>query len=182
MADSANKDPGASPFGFLSRRTLLRAGLAGGGLALAGGGGALALRGCAPAVQGLRVLSRYQYRVAAALARTIIPAGGPFAIGADRFDLARTLDGYLADAPPQVASDLGTALTLVEYGPLVFDRRLTVFSRLTPAEQAAHFQSWGTSERLLQRQAFIAFRKFFSLVFYDHPEVWPHIGWDGPMA
>ena len=34
----------------------------------------------------------------------------------------------------------------------------------------------------LQRQAATAFRKFLSLVFFDTPEVWPHIGYPGPTV
>ena len=30
-------------------------------------------------------------------------------------------------------------------------------------------------------QIALAFRKFMSLVFYDRPEIWPHLGYEGPM-
>ncbi len=182
MTAGKERDTGTSPFSFLSRRTVLKVGLTGGGLLLAGGGGLLALRGSAPAVEGLQVLSKYQYRVAAALARTIIPDGGPFPAGAGKFDMARAFDAYLADESSQVAGDLGMALTLVEFGPLLFEGRPAVFSHLGAKEQLEHWNSWSVSSRLTQRQAYVAFNKFFCLVFYDHPEVWKSIGWSGPSV
>jgi hypothetical protein len=33
---------------------------------------------------------------------------------------------------------------------------------------------------VLRRQVSIAMRKFFNLVFFDRPEVWPYIGYPGP--
>ena len=51
---------------------------------------------------------------------------------------------------------------------------------LDPEERSAHWQSWGTSDDLLRRQVSIAMRKFFNLVFFDHEEVWPFIGYGGP--
>jgi hypothetical protein len=164
----------------LSRRRFLKLGLAGGGLALAGGGGLAALRGCAPPVEGLRLLSAHQYRTLSALARAHIPRGGPFELGAEDFDVARMFDDFLADEPEENIRDLGLALNLVELGPLVFERRLTTFSRLSREEQTDHWTSWMVSDRLLQRRAALAFRKFISLVFYDQPAVWPHIGYGGP--
>ncbi len=167
-------------FGFLSRRRLLKLGLGGAGLLLGAGGGLLGLRGCAPPVEGLRALSDHQFRTLANLARVHLPAGGAFEEGADGEELARAFDRYLADEPPHAMSDLQTALTLVELGPVVFDGRLTTFSNLPSADQHAHWAAWLSSDMLLRRQVGLAFRKFLSLVFFDRPSVWPHIGYPGP--
>lgn len=173
-------------FQAISRRRFLRWGLRGAGglmgLAGAAGAGLLALRGCAPAVAGLRVLSAHQYRTLASLARTIIPAGGPFPEGADDFDLARAFDAFLADEPEENVDALGMALTLFELGPVLFDARLKTFSNLSPGEQLTHAEGWLISDQLMRRQVATAFRRFVSLVFYDQPTVWPHIGYGGPSA
>lgn len=174
---------GRLPFfsGLVSRRRLLKLGLAGGGVLLAGGSGLLAVRGAAPEATGLKVLSDHQYLTLAALARTHLPQGGPFPEGADDFDLARAFDAFLADEPERNVRDLGLALTLVELGPVLFDRRLTTFPRLSPEAQLVHWERhWTTSRSLLRRKAATAFRKFLALVFYDQPEVWPRIGYPGP--
>jgi hypothetical protein len=95
-------------------------------------------------------------------------------------ELARAFDEFLAGEPAANVRDLERALTLIELGPLIFDRRLTTFSNLAPDEQLEHWQAWITSDTLLRRQAALAFRKFFNLVFFDQPGVWPHIGYGGP--
>jgi hypothetical protein len=169
-------------FSFLTRRRLLTAGLGLGGLIAAGAGGLVALRGAAPAVAGLEILTPHEYRTLARLATVHLPAGGAFPVGADELDLARAFDGFLKDEPPQNIADLKKALTLLEYGPVIFERRVTTFSNLDDDARHAHWRSWIESDVLLQRQAATAFRKFLSLVFFDSPATWAHIGYPGPTV
>ncbi len=143
--------------------------------------GLVSLRGWAPGVGGLRCLSRFEYRTVALLALALFPEGGAFPIGASRFDLAKRFDDWLADEPDEVQSDLKGALLLLEYGPVIFQRRLVTFSHLDPEARLAHFESWASSDSLVRRKVALGLRKFLSLVFYDQPEVWPSIGYGGPM-
>jgi hypothetical protein len=86
----------------------------------------------------------------------------------------------LADEPEQSVKDLQKALVLIEFGPLAFDKRVTTFSRLDVAERTVHWNEWALSDNLLRRQVSTATRKFFNLVYFDHEEVWPYIGYPGP--
>lgn len=169
------------PFALLSRRGLLKGLLAGGGTLAAGAGGLLALRGSAPAVEGLRALDAHGYRTFAALARAAFPDLRPGGALEATLDLARAFDGYLADEPAHARAEARQALTLLEFGPLVFERRLATFSNLAPDEALAHFATWGASPREVQRQVASGFRRFMAMVFYDQPAVWPSIGYDGPL-
>jgi hypothetical protein len=171
----------AGPFAFLSRRRLLAAGLGTAAVVAAGTAGLRALRGSAPDVAGLSVLSAQEYRTLASIARAQLPRGGPFDLGAADFDLPRAFDGFLAHEPEHNVRDLQRALLLVEYGPVLFGRRLATFSNLSDAEQATHWDEWRLSDSALRRQVALAFRKFLSMVFYDTPAVWPHIGYPGPV-
>ena len=168
------------PLSVLTRRRLLQLGLGAGVLALAGAGGLSLLRGAAPRVPDLRCLSDQEFRTLCAMARTHVPSGGPFEAGADQVGLARAFDRYLADEPAEHVRDVRRALWLVEYGPVLFDRRLQTFSHLPPDAQLAHWQAWGQSGVLLRRQVWWGFARFFGLLFYDQPSVWPHIGYPGP--
>ncbi len=164
----------------ITRRRVLQVGLGLTATVLLGGGGLLALRGRAPNVTGLRVLGDQEYRTLAAVARVHLPAGGAIAPGADQLGLARQFDAYLADEPADVQRDVRRALALLEYGPVMFDRRLATFSNLTPAAQLAHWKRWLDGDSLVRRQIAWTLKKYLSLVFYDSPAVWPAIGYPGP--
>jgi len=169
------------PFAFLSRRRFLKVGLAAGGIVLGvGGGGLLALRGRAPSVDGLQVLDDHEYRTLRSLVEIMFPKTDEIPLDPLAADLPRAFDAFLANEPTQNVDDLQKALVLVEFGPLVFDKKLTTFSNLDPEARSAHWMEWGVSDDVLRRQVSVAMRKFFHLVYFDRPEVWPYIGYPGP--
>lgn len=174
---------GGGPFAFISRRRWLKLGLAAGGVILAGStGGFLALRGSAPAVVGLKHLSDHEYQTLDRLVTAMFPVDEGFAIDLAARDLPRRFDEFLAGEPEKNVDDLKSALLLLELGPLLYDHRLTTFSRLSRDEREAHFSGFMHSGDLTRRMVSVAFRKFLNLVFYDHESVWPHIGYPGPTA
>jgi hypothetical protein len=168
-------------FGFLSRRRFLKASLvAGGALLGAGGGGLLLLRGRAPEVGGLQFLDAHEYQTLKSLVEIMFPRTDAIPIDAESMDLPRAFDEFLTGEPQHNVKDLKKALVLIEFGPLVFDRRVSTFSRLDRESRLAHWNAWATSDSLLRRQVSVAMRKFFNLVFFDHEAVWPFIGYPGP--
>lgn len=162
-------------FSVLSRRRWLRVCLGIAGAAAAGGGGLVAMRGGAPAVEGLRVLSAHEHKTLTALVSALFPDDGPFP--STSAELPRAFDGFLEGEDEDRRADLKRALLLLEYGPVVFERRPHTFSNLPVAERLAHFERWTTSDSLVRRQVALAFRKFLCVVFYDRPELWPSIGY-----
>ena len=168
-------------FSFLSRRRFLKLSLVAGGTILGvGGAGVLALRGRAPKVEGLQVLDAHEYQTLQSLVAIMLPETAAIPVDAAAMDLPRAFDGFLADEPEHNVKDLQKALVLIELGPLVFDKKLNTFSRLSAADRAQHWNAWAVSDNLLRRQVSIAMRKFFNLVYFDHEQVWPHIGYPGP--
>jgi hypothetical protein len=167
---------------IFSRRRFLGVMLGAGGATLMGGAAALFwLRGRAPAVAGLRCLTDHQFRTMRQLALALFPREAGVPVGDEDLDLARSFDAFLADEPEWNRSDLAKGLFLLEYGPVIFERRLVTFSHLPPAERLAHFERWSEGG-LVRRQLALALRRFLTLVFYDRPEVWPYIGYDGPLV
>ena len=184
MTVDPNSQPAAEGlFSFLSRRRFLKASLVAGGAILGvGGGGLLALRGHAPTIQGLSVLDAHEYRTLQSLVEVMLPSTEAIPIDPASMDLPRAFDAFLANEPKHNVEDLQRALMLIEFGPLLFDKKLTTFSRLEPADRAAHWKAWALSDSLVRRQVSIAMRKFFNLVYFDQESVWPHIGYPGPSA
>ncbi len=166
---------------IFSRRRFLGIALGAGGVVLVGGGALAWLRGRAPAVAGLRCLTDHEYRTLRQLALALFPRQGGFPVGAEDMDLAQSFDAFLVDEPEWNRGDLKKGLVLLEYGPVIFEGRAVTFSHLPAAERLAHFERWAQGS-LLRRQLALALRRFLSLVFYDRPEVWPHIGYEGPLV
>ena len=167
-----------SPFSFLTRRRVLTMGL--GSAGALGVAVAVRNRSTLPGYAGLSALDPRRFHTLTLLALTHLPVAGSYPISATEMDIARKMDGFLADETTQNVADLSTALTLVELGPLLFDASFASFSRLEPARRLAHWKSWGTSRLLTRRQVAVAFRKFFSMVYFDSEAVWPNIGYPGP--
>jgi hypothetical protein len=168
---------------ILSRRRFPKYGLGTASFLLMGGAGSLlALRGSAPDPGGLRCLTAHEYRTLAKLADAVYPCGGPFELGAADLDLARDVDAFLADAAYWDRRDLKRALVLLEFGPVIFDRRLTTFSRLSEDDRREHFESWMTGTSDVRRQAATALRAILALRFYDRPQAWAAIGYEGPFV
>ncbi|MGB8331297.1 MAG: hypothetical protein WCE62_14325 [Polyangiales bacterium] len=182
MTDASNEESARDGlFSFLSRRGFLKVSLVAGGAILGiGGGGLLALRGRVPKVDGLRVLDAHEYRTLQSLVEVMLPKTDVIPIDAASMDLPRAFDAFLADEPEHNVKDLQKALVLIEFGPLAFDKKLTTFSRLDVDERTKHWNEWSESDNILRRQVSIAMRKFFNLVYFDHEQVWPYIGYPGP--
>ena len=94
----------------------------------------MALRGSAPSVDGLLVLDAHEYRTLQSLVEVMLPKTDAIPVDAAPMDLPRAFDGFLANEPRQSVKDLQKALLLIEFGPLLFDKRLSSFSRLEPME------------------------------------------------
>ncbi len=168
-----------NPFEFIARRRFLKWALGAGGLALSGAGAAyLSLLGVARDAGPLRVLTDAEHRTLRSLVTTIC---GPEA-DEQRESVADAFDAFLADEPPNIISDLKSALTWIELGPVIYDRRWASFSDLSQARREDHFTSWMESDDLTRRKVATAFRKFVNLVTYDTPDVWPRIAYPGPVT
>lgn len=168
-----------SPFSFLGRRRFLRWGLGAGGVVLAGGGTAwLSLFSVAPDAGPLAVLNDREHRTLRNLTTAVL---GHAALR-KREVIANAFDAFLADEPPHVVSDLRTALTYIELGPVLYERRWAIFSDLSQTDRETHLRAWMESDDLTRRMVATAFRKFINLVYYDDPSAWAAIHYPGPAT
>lgn len=166
----------------VSRRTLLKYGLAGTALLAAGGVG-LALRGThlrAPSRE-LAVLSPQEYSILAAVADRICPENGNFP-AASTIGVAEDLDELLRISDPAVGEELGLVLRLVENAlpGLLLDGRFTTFTGSDPALQDRILEGMRTSRILARRTMFKALNGLVGATYYGNPAVWPAVGYGGP--
>jgi hypothetical protein len=101
-----------------------------------------------------------------------VAAGGAVALGVGGV-------AWLRGIAPKVE---GLRVLLLEVAPVVDEHRLVTFSHMEPALRLALFRRWLEGPDLLRRQAATAFLRFLSVSFYDRPEVWPALAYEGPLV
>lgn len=92
-----------------------------------------------------------------------------------------TIEAVLGQLDPALTSDLPLALTLFEWGPLLFDLTFTRFTRMSPAEQDESIRCWMNSRLGLRRLAYAALRNLAFIGYYSQDETWRAIGYQGPL-
>lgn len=97
------------------------------------------------------------------------------------FRSAEGLDAYLGTAGVAAAKELNLALTLLEYapaGPLTTRR----FSRMPRERAAATLVAWSRSSIGVRRQIHSALRQASRFFWFDRPEAWAALDYDGPWV
>ena len=94
---------------------------------------------------------------------------------------AEELDRFLGGGGREQLPDLSLALGLLELVPggLFATRR---FSTLPVEEAAEVLDAWATSRIGVRRQIHMALRKSARFLWYDRPETWGALGYDGPQV
>lgn len=114
-------------------------------------------------------LSPRRERILRAVIAAMRPRGHGFDQPIDDDVLAGVVDSLRA-VPAAVRIGLIAGLDLVEYGPPLYARRWSRFSRLTPAEGLSVLARWERG-RGLRAELYRGYRTLIFLSFYQHPEV-----------
>jgi hypothetical protein len=155
---------------LVSRRSLLRAGLAT-GAALAFGVG---LRLDAPAA-GARLLSVEEMEILRALAEVMFPAG-VFPVDGLEARVPEEVDRIVADMMEEPAtSAFRYVLRAIEWGTLA--SRGLRFSRLPAEARAEVLEVWSEPMVLPRRVAHDSLRLVLGMAYFNHPAVLGAIGW-----
>lgn len=152
----------------MKRRGFLKVGLVGGGLvALAGAGLAVLPGDRSVRPRGpLYNLNEAQFAVLVALAARVLAR-----TTADPLSVAHAVDATLRHAPPEVAADLATALSLLDNALVcvLTGRKPVPFTQLDEAGQEAALYSWRDSRLALLRSAYQGLRKLCLAAHYAVP-------------
>ncbi len=176
----------SSPAGRLTRRGFLRL-----GGATAAFAGLAQVRIVPPAAQaaaattggatGARFFDEQQTEILTQLVERLVATGEPEAPAVRETRTVATIDALCRELDPAMTSILPTALRLFDWGPVLFDWRLSRFTRLGDDEKDASLRGWMTSRLPERRQGFLAIRNLALLGYYSQPETWPLIGYAGPL-
>lgn len=170
----------------LSRRRLLKAGVAGGVLLAIAGGAAWFAR---------RVLDRGAPRAldrdAATVVRAIVPAMLAGALPPEGPSLADAIeetvagvDRAIAGLPPAVRAEIAQLFALLALAPgrRVFAGVASPWSEASAGEVDAFLRAWQSSGWALKRTAYDALHQLVIAAWYANPRSWPAIGYPGPPS
>ncbi|MBI2383948.1 MAG: hypothetical protein HYV18_07755 [Gammaproteobacteria bacterium] len=184
MGNANSRAPVAAPgldFGNWSRRRVIKALLAGGGLAATGG-----LAGCGrgggmgPDGYRLLVLDVAQASTLSALGDALIPRQEGFPDLVDT-ELLRRVDEELSFIGESIQSDLGAALAVLEWAPFLY-WRFGRFSSLEREERREVLDRMLRSRSETLRAVSTNLRILVQFFYFGHPAAWAAIGYDGPFS
>ena len=174
---------GKEPPAALSRRALVRRGVAGTILlAAAGATGAFwwPTRRRRPRA-GLKVLDETEASILSAVAFTLL-AIEPGAPSPDDIDVVGRVDGLLARSDVPVQREFARLLRLFENGTtgIVTATGWTSFTAANPASREQRLRAWQTSRIALFRTGFQAMKRLCGACYYSAPASWAAIDYPGP--
>jgi hypothetical protein len=164
----------------VSRRSFLA--LASGGAAL----GSIASLRAAPAAAlttggGVRFFADAEREILTQVVERMVDTGEPEAPAVRATRTIDTIDALCAGLDPVATAPLPALLRVVEWSPLLFERRLARFTSLDAAGQDAALHGWMTSRLTLRRVGFYALRNLALLGYWSQDETWPLVGYAGPL-
>lgn len=157
-------------FALVSRRRLLRAGLAVGAATAFGAG--LRLDGAAI---DARILSAEEMAIVRAVAEAMFP-GWPMPLDGVAAGVAEEVDRLVGDVMVEPhASGFRYVLRALEWGTLA--SRGVRFSQLTVEERTEVLDAWADPVMLPRRVAHDSLKLILGMAYFSHPAVLEHIGW-----
>jgi hypothetical protein len=135
-----------------------------------------------PARGTLHALSATDSRILSAVADRITFTGDPEMPRFGETGGLAAIDTALLQLAPDVASQLHWGLVLFEYGPPVFDFRLSTFTGLSDADQDSYLRGWAESRYEIRRLTFRALKNLSMLGYYSQDATWKGIHYGGPWV
>jgi hypothetical protein len=167
---------------WLSRRSLVKAGLFGAGmLGISGIGLGLQSTVYRSPQSTLRALSAREYSIIAAVADRVCPRESDMP-SARALLVADHLDGAVFRMHPGAAAEFKQLLALLENAAvgMVFEQRARPFTACKPEVQDRVLRAWQLSRFSLRRTGFRALAGLCMAAYWAQPETWVALGYPGP--
>jgi hypothetical protein len=168
----------------MSRRTLLKAGIAGGAALLAAHW--LYTRSTVPSVADARfvALDPKARSIVAAIVPVLLDGALPAGNAAARDEVVVGVDTAIAGLPPAARKELDQLFSLLAFAPT---RSLVAgvwspWPEASPAAIATFLAHWRDSRFLLLRSAYAALHQLVMAAWYGNERAWPAIGYPGPPS
>ncbi len=168
----------------MSRRTLLKTGVAGGAALLAAHW--LYTRSTAPGVADTRLvtLDPNARAIIAAIVPVLLDGALPAGHAAVRDEVVIGVDTAIAGLPPEARKELDQLFALLAFAPT---RSLVAgvwspWPEASPAAIATFLAQWRDSRFLMLRSAYGALHQLVMAAWYGNERAWPAIGYPGPPS
>jgi hypothetical protein len=165
----------------VQRRTLLKAGLVGGGLLLAAGGALRLVGGNTDAAATGAGARRVLGALMPALLAGALPDAPDARAAALDAGLQRTL-ATIAALPPVLRQELGQLFTLLDSRAGLWLADVRDWTDASPEAVAAALQSWRVHRFALLQTAYHALHDLVLGPWYADQSTWPALGYPGPPA
>jgi hypothetical protein len=171
------------PVRRLSRRSFLRyTAISAGLLAVSRLRPAPALAAEPAVAAGLHVLTPAQAEVMTAIVERMVFSGADGMPAVRDTHAIETIEQALLQLDPAVRSQVGWVLLLFQWGPPVFQLKLSRYTGLSADDRDAYLQNWADSRSEMRRLAFRALKNLSMLGYYAQDATWKGIHYDGPWA
>lgn len=127
------------------------------------------------------VLSTEERLTLAAVADTVIPKSGGFALGAIDIGLANRISGHLSRFEPELIAGVKGSLQVVDQRAPLMIGEDRPFRELTAEQQDSAFTAL-KNDRDLGVRVFAALRGLCLFYFYTHADSWRHVGYEGTLV
>lgn len=167
----------------LTRRRLLKLGLALGGVALVTASGAAYVVWPRAAAPGRRVLAPAEVEILRALADAYLPPENPFGVAAADADIVGGVDEYLAALPLSQGRLMRALLVAVDQWPRLSLHSGARFSDLAREDRVAVLAAFETSGVKERRQLASVLRLLVAIPYFDDERVRasPDLQWGCPV-
>jgi hypothetical protein len=170
----------------ISRRTLLKAGLAGGAALLVARWLYTTTSTPSPAVESLPALEPDARTIIAAIIPVLLDGALPS--GADerpaRAEALAAAELAIAGLPPATRKELDQLFSLLAFAPTrcVVAGIWSPWPQATPESISRFLSRWRDSRFALLRSAYDALHQIVLAAWYGNPRAWPAIGYAGPPS
>ena len=167
---------GLRPF---SRRALLK-----GGTALALSASISLTLGCSQehaVPSGLKVMTSGQKALFERLSQVLLPTAGTKMTPLEKVPVVENIDHLLMELPAHIRSDLGSAISLFDYGSLILGGHFSRFIHLNDADAIAYIDRWQNSNSI-QRGIVTTLKKLVYVAYWRDESTWPPVEFDGPVS